>query len=167
MGHRLPEQAMTLRPHLGYLGHDPAVYLDLTPWQNLELFADLYGLEAPAQRIEQLLDEVGLLPRAYDAVRNFSRGMQQRLGLARLTLHSPSLLLLDEPHAGLDVPSAALLDRVVTGDATVLMVTHDVARAVATADQIIVLRAGRVVCDTATAAIDPTTFATRYAEMVA
>ena len=162
MGHDLPDKAMLVRPHLGYLGHDPLVYLDLTALQNLELFADLYGVPDPRERIEELLDQVGLLPRAFEPVRTFSRGMAQRLGIARLLLHRPSLLLLDEPTSGLDAPGAALLDRVVADGASVVLVTHDVERAVKVAVRVMVLRAGRVRLERATAGLDAAAFRAEY-----
>lgn len=162
MGHRLPDEAQAVRPHLGYLGHDPLVYLDLTALQNLELFADLYGIADRRQRIEDLLDEVGLLSRAFEPVRAFSRGMAQRLGIARLLLHRPTLLLLDEPTSGLDAPGAALLDRVVADGATVVLVTHDVERAVQVADRVIVLRGGRVQVERATDGLDAAEFRAEY-----
>ena len=162
MGHDLPDKAQSVRPHLGYLGHDPLVYLDLTALQNLELFADLYGVPDPRDRIEELLDRVGLLARAFEPVRAFSRGMAQRLGIARLLLHRPSLLLLDEPTSGLDAQGAALLDGVVADGASVVLVTHDVERAVQVADRVMVLRAGRVRLQAATAGLDATAFRAEY-----
>ena len=113
LGWAIPEQAQQARRDLGYLGHDPIVYLDLTAQQNLELFADLYGIDNVSERIATALSRVGLLARSHDAVRTFSRGMAQRLGIARLTLHEPRLLLLDEPYTGLDSRGAHLLDDLV------------------------------------------------------
>ncbi len=169
LGHDCPEHADRARGAIGYLGHDPLVYLDLTAWQNLELFADLYGLDDPRTRIVDGLDAVGLLPRAYDPARTFSRGMVQRLGLARMLLHDPDLLLLDEPYAGLDARGRALLDEVLAaeraGRATV-MVTHDVERGVAAADRALVLRAGRPVLSEPVTDVDPAAFRARYEDLV-
>ncbi len=166
-GLSLPDAAARVRRCIGYLGHDPLVYLDLTAWQNLELFADLYGVADAKGRIEELLDEVGLLNRAFEPVRAFSRGMAQRLGLARLMLHRPELLLLDEPHAGLDAPGNALLSRVLGEGRSVVMVTHDVERAVALAGRIVVLRRGRVAMQACTAGLDAAEFRERYEAEVA
>jgi heme exporter protein A len=168
-GRRLPEGARRARGLIGYLGHDPLLYLDLTPRQNLELFADLYGVPSADERIDDMLERVGLLARAFDPVRTFSRGMAQRLGIARLLLHRPSLLLLDEPYAGLDVPGEALLDAVLDearGAQGVVIVTHDVERAVGRADRVLVLRSGRVALSEPTAGIDPAAFRRRYRELV-
>lgn len=167
LGFALPDHAPRARAHLGYLGHDPLVYLDLTALQNLELFADLYCVPDAQSRIEDLLDEVGLLARAVDPVRTFSRGMAQRLGLARLLLHRPQLLLLDEPQAGLDAPGTALLGRLLGEGRSVVMVTHDVERAVSVADRVMVLRAGQVRLECATAGLDPVAFRERYEREIA
>jgi heme exporter protein A len=167
LGFPLPREARRARSLLGYLGHDPLVYLDLTALQNLELFADLYCIPDARTRIEDLLDEVGLLARAVDPVRTFSRGMTQRLGLARLLLHRPELLLLDEPQSGLDAPGSALLARLLGEGRSVVMVTHDVERAVAVADRVMVLRAGKVRRESATAGLDPVTFRDWYEREVA
>lgn len=169
-GHGLPEGAMRVRGEIGYLGHDPLVYLDLTARQNLELYADLHGLSDARDRIDAGLDRVGLLARSFDPVRTFSRGMAQRLGLARALLHEPRLLLLDEPYAGLDAAGARLLDAVL-GDLGpsrgAVMVTHEVERGVALAGRVLVLRAGRVALSEATAGAEGPAFRARYEELVA
>ena len=166
-GHECPEHADRARALIGYLAHDPLVYLDLTAWQNLELFADLYGV--PRGGIGDVLERVGLLARAYDRPRTFSRGMMQRLGLARLLLTDPRLLLLDEPYGGLDARGAELLDALLGAERatrTVVLVTHDVERGVALADRVMVLRAGRAVLDEAAAGLDPSAFRERYEALV-
>ncbi len=166
LGHRLPDHAARARRGIGYLGHDPLVYLDLTPWQNLRLFADLYGAPRDRDRLEALLDRVGLLPRAYDVVRTFSRGMVQRLGVARLLLHDPKLLLLDEPTAGLDAPGGALLDSVLAEGRTTVVVTHDVEWAARRAHQLLVLRGGRLVETIDPAGHEPAVVRTSYERLV-
>ena len=169
LGHSMPDDAARARGRIGYLGHQPMVYLDLTAWQNLSFFADLYGVPEPAGRIEDLLRRVGLLQRAYDPVREYSRGMAQRLGMARVLLHEPELLLLDEPHVGLDAPGAELLDSLLdAGEGrAVLMVTHDVERAAAVTDRLLVMRAGKAVLDQPTAGMAPVELRDLYRETVA
>jgi heme exporter protein A len=128
-GHPLPARANRARAEIGYLGHDPMVYLDLTARQNLELYADLFGLDDARDRVDRGLDRVGLLARSFDPVRTFSRGMAQRLGLARALLHEPRVLLLDEPYSGLDAAGARLLDAVLGdlgADRAAIIVTHEV-----------------------------------------
>jgi heme exporter protein A len=169
-GHALPDKAGAARREIGYLGHDPLVYLDLTARQNLELYADLYGLSDAAERVGAGLDRVGLLARSYDPVRTFSRGMAQRLGLARALLHEPSLLLLDEPYAGLDAAGAHLLDGVLSdlgAGRGAMIVTHEVERGIALADRVLVLRAGRAVLSEPTGEADGAVFRARYEELVA
>jgi heme exporter protein A len=168
-GHPCPEAAHRVRGRLGLLGHDPMVYRDLSARQNLEFFARLHGLDRPGRRALDALDGVGLLVRADDPVRTFSRGMAQRLGLARALMPDPELLLLDEPHAGLDAAGAEMLDRTLRegppGRAVVL-VTHDLHRALELCGRAVVLRGGRVVEDAPTAGVDPVAFRSRYAELV-
>ncbi len=169
-GHALPDDAGRARAQIGYLGHDPLVYLDLTARQNLELYADLYGLPEARRRVNDGLARVGLLARSFDPVRTFSRGMAQRLGLARVLLHEPRLLLLDEPYAGLDAAGAHLLDAVLADAAAgrgVVIVTHEVERGVALAGRLLVLRAGRAVLSEATGAVNAASFRARYEELVA
>lgn len=169
VGHDISDRAQRARPHLGYLGHDPLVYLDLSAWQNLELFGDLYGVPDLRERIPRALSRVGLLPRAHDPVRTFSRGMAQRMGIARLTLHEPTLLVLDEPYTGLDAQGARLLDDLLAGFASggrgAVMVTHELNRAVELADEVLVMRAGRVVGRLETAGLGVADFEERYREL--
>lgn len=167
-GAELPAGATAARRHIGYLGHDPAVYLDLTPQQNLELFADLYGIADARARIADALGQVGLVARTHDPVRTFSRGMAQRLGIARLTLHAPRLLLLDEPYTGLDSEGVRVLDGILErlpGDAGLVMVTHELGRALELSDDVLVMRRGRAVATVASAAADPERFRADYQEL--
>jgi heme exporter protein A len=99
-GHELPRGARAARPAIGYVGHEPLVYPDLTAHENLELYAELHA--APPGRCDEALELVGLERRGGDRTSDLSRGLRQRLALARAWLHRPSLLLLDEPTAGLD-----------------------------------------------------------------
>src|SRR5207244_12756917 len=93
-----PEKA---RRHIGFLSHNTYLYRDLTPMENLRFFSRLYGMPDSDERIASLLDRVGLRHRATDPVRAFSRGLHQRLGIARVMLHAPSVILLDQSYTGL------------------------------------------------------------------
>ncbi|MFN8110236.1 MAG: ABC transporter ATP-binding protein [Thermoleophilia bacterium] len=170
MGQDAADRPNRVRPHLSHLGHDPSVYLDLTAWQNLELFGRLYGLSDLHERVPDALSRVGLLPRAHDPVRTFSRGMTQRLGIARFTLHGPRLLLMDEPYTGLDARGAALLDAVL-GDlpegAGAVLVTHELHRVTEQVDRILVMHAGRVVWQAPTAGLSVPELVGRYGEVTA
>ncbi len=169
LGEEIADGARAARAGIGYLAHDPLVYLDLTARQNLELYGDLYGIDDRDARIDDLLDHVGLLGRSEDTVRTFSRGMAQRLALARMLLHRPRLLLLDEPHASLDARGAALLDgelEAARADGrAAIIVTHEVERVARVADRLVVMRAGRVVCDESTDGRDPMAVRRRYEEV--
>jgi heme exporter protein CcmB len=142
-----------LRAQIGWLGHDPGFYPELTARENLAFYARLHGAprEAIAGRVERALEHAGLAARADDLVGGFSRGMRQRLGLERALLHHPRLVLLDEPFTGLDDSSAAaLLTRLRTlrdEGAIVLLSTHDLDLVSQLLDRVIILRAGRIVDD--------------------
>ncbi len=100
------------RRAIGYLGHEPLVYRELTPLENLTLFGRLYRIPERAERVGMLLERFGLWEVRHDRVSTFSRGMQQRLGICRVLLHEPELLLLDEPSNALDAAGLKLLDAV-------------------------------------------------------
>ena len=116
------------RQTVGYLGHDPLVYRELTPLENLALFARLYRLPERGERVGMLLERFGLWDVRHERVSTFSRGMQQRLGLCRVLRPEPSHLLLDEPYNALDAQGAALLDDVFVEERTRVVATHDPAR---------------------------------------
>ena len=119
------------RGALGFLGHEPLLYRDLTALENLDLYGRLYRVPERRERIGMLLERYGLWEVRADRVASYSRGMTQRLALCRALLHEPDLLILDEPYTALDAEGAALLDRQLAelaGSATVLVSTHDPAR---------------------------------------
>jgi ABC-type multidrug transport system ATPase subunit len=114
------------RETIGYLGHDPLVYRELTPLENLTLFGRLYRISERGERIGMLLERFGLWEVRHERVATFSRGMQQRLGLCRVLLHEPGLLLLDEPANALDSHGLELLGDVLADRGRALAVaTHD------------------------------------------
>ena len=154
-----------VRRHIGFLSHRTLLYDDLTAGQNLRFYARMYDLNDET-RIIDLLKRVGLATRQHDLVRTFSRGMQQRLSVARAVLHRPSVLLLDEPYTGLD-PNAAqvltgLLADLAEEGCTVLLTTHNLERGLALGRRVVVLARGRVVYDEPREAIDPATFSETY-----
>jgi heme exporter protein A len=118
----LPDRAL-----VGYLGHEPLVYRELTPLENLQLFAHLYRVPEPRERVGMLLERFGLWEVRHQRVGTFSRGMQQRLGLCRVLLHEPQLLVLDEPFNALDAAGAELLDATLDElrDRALIVATHD------------------------------------------
>ena len=114
------------RREIGFLAHEPLVYRELTPLENLTLFGRLYRVPERAERVGMLLERFGLWDARHERVSTFSRGMQQRLGLCRVLLHTPTLLLLDEPFNALDAEGAALLDSVLAERGrAVVVATHE------------------------------------------
>jgi heme exporter protein A len=143
LGRALPEEAWAVRGHVGLLAHEPLLYRDLTARENLRFHARLHGV-APA-RVEELLERLQLRQRCGDPLRTLSRGMVQRVAIARTVLHEPQLLLLDEPRANLDPAAIELVDPLIGAGSrrTRVLTSHDPARGLAEADVVLGLRAGR------------------------
>ena len=139
---------LALRRRLGYLGHEPGVFLGLTGFENLLLYARLYRLENPGELALEQLRRVGLAAFRHTLVRSYSAGMRQRLGLARTLLHQPELLLLDEPHQSLDRRGQELLDQLVRRHCTMggaaVVASHETERALGLATDVMVLSRGSV-----------------------
>ncbi len=155
-GWDLPAEADFVRAQLGVVSHQPLLYDTLTAEENLLFFARLYDLPRAErrERVRAMLERVGLHRRARDVVQTFSRGMQQRLAIARAILHDPAVLLLDEPYTGLDQDAAALLDtllrEVAVAGRTVVMTTHDLRRGYVHADRVLILSRGKIAHDGST-----------------
>ena len=147
-GWPLPTHADKVRPYLGYISHKSLLYDDLSAEENLQLFAKLYAIDNQDAVIDAALKEVGLSMRRREPVKNFSRGMVQRLAIARATLHSPDVLLLDEPYTGLDQQAIALLDGLLQREKeqgrTILLVTHDLTHGLSLTDRILILHRGKI-----------------------
>ena len=147
-GHDLPHQAADVRRRLGVVSHMPLLYGDLTAEENLHFYARMYGIARAEARILEVLDLVGLANRRRDLVRTFSRGMQQRLAIGRAVLHDPEVLLLDEPHTGLDQDACEMLDTVLMQVAargrTLVMTSHDLSRVEDLATRFDVLTRGAI-----------------------
>jgi heme exporter protein A len=148
---RLFGQASTtaaVRRRLGFLGHESFLYPDLTPVENLTFYSRAYQLSDAATRITQMLERVGLAQWRDTPVRVFSRGMEQRLSLARTLLHDPDLLLLDEPYSGLDARGIATLQSVLAAvqsrGKTAVLTTHDFALGLDIASRALILHRGRI-----------------------
>lgn len=158
------------RNRIGVLSHQTFLYGQLTAAENLRFFGRLHAVTGLEREVERRLAEVGLLDRRDDRVRGFSRGMQQRLALARTLLHDPEVVLLDEPYTGLDPHAARMLRGVLQqlrdGRRTVVLVTHNLAEGLELADRVVVQVAGRWVSDEPRAEIDPARFEETYTERV-
>ncbi len=165
-GHDVAQAAGRVRRLIGLVSHQSLLYNDLSAEANLRFYAQMYGLSRPQARIDEVLDLVGLSARRVDLVRTFSRGMQQRLSIARAILHRPQVMLFDEPYTGLDHRAAAILSQVLESVAgagrTVLLTTHNLERGLAACDRVIVLHRGKVVHRAERADIDPANFAGLY-----
>ncbi|HEX8976570.1 MAG TPA: heme ABC exporter ATP-binding protein CcmA [Solirubrobacteraceae bacterium] len=144
-GEPLPKRAWAVRARIGLLAHEPLLYRELSGRENLEYHARLHGVDRG--RVEEVLAAVAMDRRAEDPVRLLSRGMVQRLAIARAVLHDPPLLLLDEPRANLDPAAAELVEPLIgrASGRTRVLTSHDPQAALAEADAVLALRDGRVV----------------------
>jgi heme exporter protein A len=141
LGCKLPDEAWKLRGKIGYLGHEPLLYRDLSGRENLRFHAKMYGIKKARaeERIEELLDKVNLSHRGDERTFEFSAGMRQRLAICRCVLHEPELLLLDEPDSNLDIEGREI-SRTLIGPGlgqTRVVVTHDPERYLPEADQVL------------------------------
>jgi heme exporter protein A len=170
-GWEQPREGIAVRAQIGLISHKPLLYENLTAQENLLFFARLYNLPQSGreERIAQMLAKVGLRRREHSLVRTFSRGMQQRLSIARALLHNPHVLLLDEPYTGLDQDAAATLDELLTqahdGTHTIIMATHQLDRAAQLTDRVVILSRGRISYDNPTGHLDAMTLAADYAQI--
>jgi heme exporter protein A len=144
----MKKEDYTNRKLIGYLGHRSFLYEAFTSIENLQFFARLYNIANPDERINHLIDAVGLSFFKHEPVRLFSRGMIQRLAIARSLLHDPEILLLDEPHTGLDQQGVAFLNELLlklkTIGVTLIMVTHDFYQINGVCDRAVVLKKGEI-----------------------
>jgi heme exporter protein A len=143
LGASIPDEAWAVRGRVGLLGHEPLLYRELSPEQNLTFHARLHGVAQ--ERVGEVLDAVAISRRASEPLRTLSRGMIQRVAVARAILHDPELLLLDEPYSNLD-PAAVELVAPLIGVAsgrTRVICSHDPAGGLAEADLVLGLREGR------------------------
>jgi heme exporter protein A len=162
LGSSLPNEAWAVRGRVGLLGHEPLLYRELTARENLRFHARLHGVSD--ERVRELLDSLAMANRASEPLRTLSRGMVQRVAVARAVLHDPELLLLDEPHSNLD-PAAVELVAPLIGAAsrrTRVICSHDPTGDLAQADVVLGLRAGRPALLRAVADVDPSEIAELY-----
>ena len=159
-------QSSRIRGTVGYLSHDTSLYMDLTAMENLRFFARIMNASVEDSFLAQRMEQVGLKGRGMEPVRHFSRGMQQRLAIARAFLHDPDILLLDEPFTGLD-PSgsdffARYLAGVHAGGKTCIMAIHDMPLGYELADRLVVLEKGGVAIDVPKSSLSFDQFMERY-----
>jgi len=158
-----------LRKDIGFISHNTFLYNDLTPYENLKLFCTLYNVKNPDEQVKYVLNKVGLLRRSSEAIRSFSRGMHQRLAVARAFLHNPSLLLLDEPYTGLDQKASTVLNQILNSlhdeGKTAIITTHNIEQGLEIADKVAVLSKGYVVYEKSKSQINIDEFKKLYTEI--
>lgn len=148
-GKKLKTGSVSAKKIIGFLGHDSFLYSNMTPVENLMFYGKLYKVNDLENKVERLLEETGLFLFRDTPVGSFSRGMVQKLAIARVLLPEPEILLLDEPHSGLDQSSVLflnryILDRKKTGK-SVLFISHDLNAVYGLADRAVVLKNGKIV----------------------
>jgi heme exporter protein A len=170
-GYSLPAQAAAVRRRLGVVSHLPLIYGDLSAEENLRFYGRMYAVSDLEARIAEVLDLVGLSLRRRDLVRTYSRGMQQRLAIGRAVLHDPEVMLFDEPHTGLDQDACAMLDSVLQEVAaqgrTIVMTSHDLARAADLASRFDVISRGVIAASVSRDQIGPDNLLSFYRDTIA
>jgi heme exporter protein A len=163
LGRALPDEGWAVRGRVGFLAHEPMLYRELTARENLRFHAGLFGVSRA--RVEDVLDAVGLGARADDRVAELSRGMTQRVSVARAVLHDPEVLLLDEPAANLDPGAAEQVGPLIGRGSgrTRVLTSHDPQAALIDADLILALRGGRPVHAGPAGGLDPDALRALYA----
>ncbi len=155
---------------IGFAGHYPLLYGDLTAEENLHYYARLYQVDDSQKRIDTVMSQLLLTPYRFERVGGFSRGMLQRLSIGRAWLHQPRLLLLDEPYSGLDIESAASLDgllgEVIADGCAVVMTTHDFEHGLHLVDRLDVLCNGHISASLARNALSDTSPAEWYKQVL-
>lgn len=158
-GHGSDDDAIAARAQLGVLAHQPYVYDSLTAKENLQFFGRMFDVGNLESRISQVLHDVELQDRADDQVGTFSRGMLQRIALARAILHRPPILLFDEPDTGLDVASVKVLERILaehcSDGGSLLMTTHDLSFGIRVASRVLIMAGGRIAVDRPSDEVSP------------
>lgn len=171
MGLDAKENPEAVRESIGFIGHESMVYGDLSPEENLVLYGKLYGVSNPQRRAKELLEAVAMKHRSQDPVKTFSRGMMQRVSIARALVNDPALVLLDEPYTGLDPRGTEVFDHMlasIRNDRSFAMVSHDLINGYNLCSHILVLSKGKVMAfgPKESIAKDATAFAQGYAQLV-
>ncbi|MCM3684848.1 heme ABC exporter ATP-binding protein CcmA [Mesobacillus subterraneus] len=138
-----------VKQRIGFLGHESFLYNTLSPLENLKFYGKLYKVKDLDRKANDLLKEVGLYLFRDMPIRSFSRGMMQRLAIARVLLPDPEILMLDEPHTGLDQEAVALLNKIIkkkqASGTSILIISHDFEQVHALADRVAVLKKGKII----------------------
>jgi len=169
LGHALRAEPAS-RASIGLISHQSMLYRALTSLENVEFAAKLYGLKSPREAAMTALERMRVADRARTPVRALSRGLQQRVAIARSIVHEPALLLLDEPYTGLDASGAAALTDMLRelrgARATLVLVTHNVDEGLAVASRAAIMLDGRLAREDDCAALDAAAYRAAYRAMV-
>jgi heme ABC exporter ATP-binding subunit CcmA len=165
------KKASVVRAELGYVAHHTLLDDALTARENLDYYANLFGISNTAERVQRRLDGMGLADRAEDRVEGFSRGMRQRLSLARALLHDPRFLVLDEPFTGLDAPGCRDLAQQLAAEkekgTALILATHQLEQVLPWCDRVVVLNVGRKVEESPASLYDAPGWAAHLTEIAA
>lgn len=157
-GYNVAKDPEKTKSQLGVISHKSMVYPDLTVFENLFFFANLYGVKDAAVRVKQLLENVGLFSFRYDKAGILSRGLLQRLAIARALVHQPTVLLADEPFTGLDAEACEYLISVLTdftgNGGTIIMTTHDINIGLKCCGRVVVLDKTHIILDAETSRLN-------------
>ena len=169
-GFNAKKEADSIRKITGVISHDPYLYENLSALENIKFFGTLYEVRDIDRRARDVINQVGLGTRMHDLVRNFSRGMKQRLAVARAIVHEPSILLLDEPYTGLDQHGARVFGDMLTllksNNRTILMTTHNIDEGLDLSNRVGILTGGRMVYEGTREGIDAQGFKDLYVSKV-
>lgn len=148
-GKQVKKNSADIKQRIGFLGHESFLYNNLSPLENLKFYGKLYRVKDLDRKANDLLKEVGLYLFRDMPIRSFSRGMMQRLAIARVLLPAPEILMLDEPHTGLDQEAVALLNKIIIdkreSGTSILIISHDFEQVHALADRVSVLKKGKII----------------------
>jgi heme exporter protein A len=170
LGASLQKNPASAKQKIAFLGHASFLYGGLTAQENLTFYSRLYGIRDGAERIRKMLARVGLRSRADDLVHGFSRGMKQRLTIARALLHDPEVVFFDEPFTGLDREASAtlgeIMDTLRSGGRTVMLVTHQIEEGLRHASRVILISRGSIAEDRPASGLSPETLGELYGAKV-
>jgi len=159
-GLNLKNDAEQIRRSIGVITHQTFLYSNLTAYENLQFYSRMYDVPNIKERIHEVVAMVGMTSRLHDRIGTLSRGMQQRLSIARSVLHKPTLMLLDEPETGLDQQSISILREILqteeTGKRTIILTTHSLERGLELSNRLLILSQGRIVYENSTETLDLT-----------
>ena len=169
-GIHMMKDPVAARRNLGFISHQPLLYSELTAVENLTFFGRMFDVPNLAQRIDEIIHKVGLELRAHDLLRTFSRGMIQRLTIARALLHAPSILLLDEPFTGLDQQAVDMFKKiladVIGSGGAITMATHNLERGLELCHRALILSNGRLIFEARKQDLDRAEFETIYNQYI-